>query len=576
MKNEKTLALAWNKGKYDKPITLSSGAEADIRWWRDNIISSWAPIVRVNPEAIITSDACLSGWGATFEEVRTGGLFPEVDRYFEEDELTHINVLESKAVLYGLQALCEQVLNKHIKVLSDNTATVGAINKMGSNKSWQLDLVVTSIWEWALARGNWLTATHIPGKFNLEADMESRKTEHHTERILNKEFFQYVIEELDFQPDIDLFTSHINNQLPRFAAFRPDPEAELIDAFTTSWADLKFYAFPPFICIPRIIQKINLEGATGILIVPDWPNQCWYNWYLSMVTDEVILYPRNDLLHLPSDHKMSKSPNEQDTEVEGGIAQRNRFIPDTATPAVKQLVAQSWALTTQATYNCELKKWFVFCRERNIDPNKPDFDSGIEFLVWLHQVHQAKYSTLANARSAMSAFTPLQDEVSFGKHPLVSRIMKGMFRVRPRIPRRVVTYDTNKIIAFLQTWPDNDQLMLEFLTKKLATLLCILSGQRSQSIGSLFMEHMHQDESMFTFFIPKMLKTTTPTFHQEPLEFVAFPLIPRCCIYRCLQEYIRRTEQIRDSLPKKEGELLPLILSYAYPNLPVKSATLAR
>ena len=235
MKNEKTLALAWNKGKYDKPITLSSGAEADIRWWRDNIISSWAPIVRVNPEAIITSDACLSGWGATFEEVRTGGLFPEVDRYFEEDELTHINVLESKAVLYGLQALCEQVLNKHIKVLSDNTATVGAINKMGSNKSWQLDLVVTSIWEWALARGNWLTATHIPGKFNLEADMESRKTEHHTERILNKEFFQYVIEELDFQPDIDLFTSHINNQLPRFAAFRPDLEAELIDTFTTSW-----------------------------------------------------------------------------------------------------------------------------------------------------------------------------------------------------------------------------------------------------------------------------------------------------------------------------------------------------
>ena len=102
-------------------------------------------------------------------------------------------------------------------------------------------------------------------------------------------------------PVIDLFASRINNQVQRFASFRPDPEAEIIDAFTVSWFNLDFYAFPPFICIGRVLQKINMDEATGILIVPDWPNQPWYNTYMNMRIIEVILPPRDDLLCLPSD-----------------------------------------------------------------------------------------------------------------------------------------------------------------------------------------------------------------------------------------------------------------------------------
>ena len=122
----------------------------------------------------------------------------------------------------------------------------------------------------------------------------------------------------------------------------------------------------------------------------------------------------------------------------------------------------------------------------------------------------------------MSAFTPAQQEVTFGKDPLTSKVVKGMFRERPRIPRKVVVYDTNKVIRYFSQMPSDHELLLEALTKKLTTLLCILSGQRSQSIAKLYIEHMHQDDKVFTFFIPKMLKTTTPSFHQEPLEFDFF------------------------------------------------------
>ena len=310
LERAKTLALIWQRGKYDRPIAIHRGALQDIQWWYNNILDAWAPIIRNNPEVMFTTDACLSGWGATRDGFRTGGLFSTEDKVCH-DEKTHINILEAKAVLFALLALGNDIHDEHILVLSDNTATVGALNKMGSSKSWGLDHIITQVWQWALDRDIWITASYIPGVLNIEADEESRKSETRTEWMLNRNVFNKILKDLDFEPSIDLFASRINNQLHRFASFRPDPEAEIIDAFTVSWADMQFYAFPPFICITRVLQKIRLEEATGTVVVPDWPNQPWHNTYLDMKMIEVILPPRYDLLRLPSDdsqkHPLHKS-----------------------------------------------------------------------------------------------------------------------------------------------------------------------------------------------------------------------------------------------------------------------------
>ena len=179
------------------------------------------------------------------------------------------------------------------------------------------------------------------------------------------------------------------------------------------------------------------------------------------------------------------------------------------------------------------------------------------------------------ARSAISALAPLQNGLTFGQDPIISRVVKGMFRERPTIPRKVAIYDTSLVINYILSLPDNSDLLLEMLTKKLTTLLCLLSGQRSQSIAYLYQDHMVMDSDTASFYIPKLLKTTTPTFHQDPLEFVAFPPNKRACIMDCLKSYMHRTEGIRENI-QLEGEKLSLILSYAYPHRPVQSATLAR
>lgn len=49
------------------------------------------------------------------------------------------------------------------------------------------------------------------------------------------------------------------------------PGATYVDAFLISWENQFFYAFPLFSLIARSLQKIAMERAEGIMIVPLWP-----------------------------------------------------------------------------------------------------------------------------------------------------------------------------------------------------------------------------------------------------------------------------------------------------------------
>ena len=95
---------------------------------------------------LLKTDASKSGWGAIFNKESTGGQFAL------DESLLHINVLELKAVLFGLKSLCSHLRQTHIKVLSDNTTAVCAINNMGSCKSLLCDQEVRRIWSWDTER----------------------------------------------------------------------------------------------------------------------------------------------------------------------------------------------------------------------------------------------------------------------------------------------------------------------------------------------------------------------------------------------------------------------------------------
>ena len=46
-------------------------------------------------------------------------------------------------------------------------------------------------------------------------------------------------------------------------SYRPDPNAIAINAFSLDWANLKFYAFPPFSVVSSVLSKMEMDQAAS-------------------------------------------------------------------------------------------------------------------------------------------------------------------------------------------------------------------------------------------------------------------------------------------------------------------------
>ena len=53
----------------------------------------------------------------------------------------------------------------------------------------------------------------------------------------------------------------------------------------------KFYCFPPFACIGKILQNISADKTTGLLVVPNWPAQIWFPFLMDMLISETFVIP---------------------------------------------------------------------------------------------------------------------------------------------------------------------------------------------------------------------------------------------------------------------------------------------
>ena len=108
---------------------------------------------------------------------------------------------------------------------------------------------------------------------------------------------------------------------------------------------------------------------------------------------------------------------------------------------------------------------------------------------------------------------------------------------------------------------------LRLLTMRIATLMCLLSAQRAQTLEMLSLEYMLLDDNRCVFYIDKLLKTSRPNFHQAPLEFQAFPVDPLICVVKNTQNYLAATAGV--------NRASNFFISYATKK-PVKSCTIAK
>ena len=98
--------------------------------------------------------------------------------------------------------------------------------------------------------------------------------------------------------------------------------------------------------------------------------------------------------------------------------------------------------------------------------------------------------------------------------------------------------------------------------------MCILSGQRSQTMSLLKSNYTHIDENHCIFYIASLLKTARPGFHQHPLEFRRYTN-QSLCVITYIKGYLLEPKELRHS----DGGFF---ISFKSPHQAVTSTTTAR
>jgi hypothetical protein len=120
------------------------------------------------------------------------------------------------------------------------------------------------------------------GVTNTEADFASRNFNNRTEWTLNKRVLQMITRRF-YNPEVNLFAFRINNQLPRYVARYPGSVAT--DAFLQHWGQWTVFIHVPIVLLPRILQTLRQDQATGLVIAPTWPGQPWFPALLELLVD---------------------------------------------------------------------------------------------------------------------------------------------------------------------------------------------------------------------------------------------------------------------------------------------------
>ena len=102
------------------------------------------------------------------------------------------------------------------------------------------------------------------------------------------------------------------------------------------------------------------------------------------------------------------------------------------------LILKSWR--TKKTYDSLFGRWNRWCVERGSDPFSGPVSAVANFLASLFQ-DGYQYNSVNAYRSAISSVHEKVDGVPVGQHPVITRLIKGVFNERPPVPRYCNTWE---------------------------------------------------------------------------------------------------------------------------------------
>ena len=554
-------ALAHHDQDYNASLVLTREAKEELQWWIDHLLQwNGKALISPKPTVTITTDASLTGWGATCQESRTGGPWS----FLEAQE--HINWLELQAAFLGDKILPERqeecvsapAVGQHHcssvhqqpgrdSIPSPNAASTEAVD------------VVTG-------------ARHL-----LDSSTPAGCTEHSSRLGVSSD---------ERQDRLATESNHFSTDKSKVRSTRSRPLCLQADSTPTKVLQLatgspgrgdrcispRLEPYPG-VCQPTMVPARPSPGSCA------HPTGTSHTDSPSMEDPALVPGPPQHVsLHAPADSEAATGGVPGGTQAKpcGGKATtsrvaylRDRFRDKSLSERSSALLLASWRTKTSRSYDLLFQKWVSWCSERSTDPISGPVSYVVNFLSDLY-AQGYQYRSLNSYRSAISSVHDQVDGCPVGQHPLVSQVLKGVFNSRPPLPRYFGTWDVQVVLTFIEGLGPSRDLSLRDLSLKLAMLLALTRPSRSADLCQLKVTRRRYTPDGVIFAPAELAKQSRPGRVLVNFFFPSFRNNELLCPVHTLRVYEDVISLFRSD--QKPG----LFLATIKPHNPVTSSTIAR
>lgn len=152
---------------------------------------------------------------------------------------------------------------------------------------------------------------------------------------------------------------------------------------------------------------------------------------------------------------------------------QQRGIPQ----AHSEIIISSWRFSTKQNYWVYFKKWTCFCDGRKINYFYPSVHSILSFLTELFK-HGLGYSGINTTKSCFVVFVVFLELINKQSNLVVNsskvrRFMKGIFNMKPSLPKYNNVWDVSVMLDYLETLMPLHTISLLLLFYKFV-IICVL------------------------------------------------------------------------------------------------------
>ena len=152
---------------------------------------------------------------------------------------------------------------------------------------------------------------------------------------------------------------------------------------------------------------------------------------------------------------------------------RERHIAEGVSRKASKLIQAGWSKGTNKAYQSGWSRWASWCVRRKIDPISADISHFLEFLAGLYD-EGLQHRSINAIRSAVSMTHKHVEGSPIGQHPLVTRLLMGIYNNRPPQPRYSTMWDVDVVTRHLVLIGSNQSLTLKQLSQKLVILMALV------------------------------------------------------------------------------------------------------